>query len=161
MFRFSSLPYTGSPAGAGGLGVRFASIRRTGVHVLVFAPSSESSSALTAELRHRAETHGARFTLLVTAGSGPAAETEATRAAEQFCAAGLPVKGTVGNNDSVAAACEAWNPRFDDEILVSSAAEGSTRWLHTGLPRRIERLTGALMRHVPARDRVADWRLAA
>jgi hypothetical protein len=161
MFRFSSLPYTGSPAGASGLGVQFASNRRTGVDVLVFAPSSESSWALTAELRHRAETHGARFTLLVPAGSGPAAEAEATRAAEQFCAAGLPVKGTVGNNDSVAAACEAWNPRFDDEILVSSAAEGSTRWLHTGLPRRIERLTGALMRHVPARDRVADWRLAA
>jgi hypothetical protein len=122
---------------------------------------SEPSSALTAELRHRAETHGARFTLLVPAGSGPAAEAEVTRVAEQLSAAGLLVKGTVGCNDPVAAVCEAWNPRIYDEILISSTEQGSTRWLHAGLPRRVERLTGALVRHVPARDRVADWRLAS
>jgi len=132
-----------------------------GVHVLVLAPSSEPSLALTAELRHRAETHGARFTLLVPAGSGPAAEAEASRVTEQLRAAGLPVRGVVGCNDPVAAVHEAWNPRIYDEILISSSAQGSKRWLHTGLPRRVERLTGALVRHVPARDRVADWRLAA
>jgi predicted TIM-barrel fold metal-dependent hydrolase len=114
---------------------------------------------LTAELRHRAETHGARFTLLVPAGSGPAAEAEASRVTEQLRAAGLPVRGAVGCTDPVAAVHEAWNPRVYDEILISSAAHG--RWLHTGLPRRIERLTGALVRHVPGPDRVADWRLAA
>jgi hypothetical protein len=52
---------------------------------------------------------------------------------------------------------DTWNPRIYDEILTSSSA----RWQHAGLPRRVERLTGALARHVPARDRVADWRLAA
>jgi hypothetical protein len=116
---------------------------------------------LTAVLRHRAETHGARFTLLVPAGSGPAAEAEASRVTEQLCAAGLPVKGKVGCDDPIAAVHEAWNPRVYDEILISGAAQGSARWLHTGLPRRVERLTGALVRHVPAGDRVADWRLAA
>jgi predicted TIM-barrel fold metal-dependent hydrolase len=116
---------------------------------------------LTAELRRRAETQGARFTLLVPAGSGPAAEQEAIRVAEPLRAAGLPVRTKVGCDDPIAAVHEAWNPRVYDEILISSAAQGSTRWLHTGLPRRIERLTGALVRHVPARDRIVDWRLAA
>jgi len=116
---------------------------------------------LTAELRHRAETHGDRFTLLVPAGSGPAAEAEASRVAERLRAAGLPVRGAVGCADPVTAVHEAWNPRIYDEILISSPPQGSARWLRTGLPRRVERLTGALVRHVPARDRAADWRLAA
>jgi predicted TIM-barrel fold metal-dependent hydrolase len=132
-----------------------------GVHVLVLAPSSEPSLALTAELRHRAETHGARFTLLVPAGSGPVAEAEASRVTEQLRATGLPVRVAVGCNDPIAALHEAWNPRIYDEILISSAPQGSSRWLHAGLPRRVERLTGALVRHVPTRERVSDWRLAA
>ncbi|MGA2470652.1 MAG: hypothetical protein ABSG64_08180 [Solirubrobacteraceae bacterium] len=148
----------GSPVGASSSGVQLAPERRPGLHVLVLAPTSEPSSALTAELRHRAETHGARFTLLVPAGSGPAAEAEATRMAEQLRAAGLPVKGAVGCKDPVAAVLEAWDPRIYDEILISSPAQGSTRWLHTGLPRRVEALTGALVRHVSARDRAFDWR---
>jgi hypothetical protein len=116
---------------------------------------------LTAELRHRAETHGARFTLLVPAGSGPAAEAEASRVTKRLRAAGLPVRERASCNDPIAAVHEAWNPRIYDEILISGAAQGSTRWLHTGLPRRVERLTGALVRHMPASDRIADWRLAA
>jgi hypothetical protein len=116
---------------------------------------------LTAELRHRAETHGARFTLLVPAGSGPAAEAEAFRVTEQLRAAGLPVRAEVCCNDPVAAVHEAWNPRMYDEILISSAAHGSARWERTGLSQRLERLTGALVRHVPVRDRIPDWRLAA
>jgi hypothetical protein len=160
MYRSSSLHH-GSPVGVGSSGAQFASNRRLGVHVLVLTPSSEPSSALTAELRHRAETHGARFTLLVPAGSGPAAEAEASRVTERLRAAGLPVQGKVGCDDPITAVREAWNPRVYDEILVSGAPQGSTRWLHTGLPRRVERLTGALVRHVPAGDRVADWRLAA
>jgi hypothetical protein len=160
MYLSSSLHH-GSPDGASSSGAEFAPGRRLGIHVLVLTPSSEPSSALTAELRHRAETHGARFTLLVPAGSGPAAEAEASRVTEQLRAAGLPVRGRAGCSDPIAAVHEAWNPRIYDEILVSGATQGSTRWLHTGLPRRIERLTGALVRHVPASDRVADWRLAA
>ncbi len=76
-------------------------------------------------------------------------------------AAGLPVRERASCNDPIAAVHEAWNPRIYDEILISGAAQGSTRWLHTGLPRRVERLTGALVRHMPASDRIADWRLAA
>jgi len=135
--------------------------RRPGVHVLVLTPSSEPSQALTAELRHRAETHCARFTLLVPAGSGPAAEAEARRVAEQLRAAGLPVKETVCCSDLVAAVHETWNPRVHDEILISTTAQGSARWMRNGLPRRVERLTGAIVRHVPAHERLADWRLAA
>jgi hypothetical protein len=142
-------------------GAQSASGRHTGMNVLALAPSSEPSLALTAESRHRAETHAARFTLLVPAGSGPAAEAEASRVTERLGAAGLLVRGVVGCDDPVAAVHEACNPRIDDAILSSGAAQVSTRWLHTGLPRRVERLTGALVRHVPARDRVADWRLAA
>jgi hypothetical protein len=104
--------------------------------------------ALKAELRHRAETHGARFTLLVPAGSGPAAEAEATHAAEQLRAVGLPVKGTLGCADPVTAVHEAWDPRLYDEILVSTTHRGTTRWQPAGLPRRIERLTGAIVRHI-------------
>jgi len=160
MVRSSSL-HQSSPDGTGFVDAQSASARRAGVHVLVLAPSSEPSPALTAVLRHRAETHGARFTLLAPAGSGPAAEAEANRATERLRAAGLPVRVTACCDDPLVAVHEAWNPRVYDEILVSSAAQGSTRWLRTGLPRRVERLTGALVRHVPARDRVADWRLAA
>jgi predicted TIM-barrel fold metal-dependent hydrolase len=116
---------------------------------------------LTAELRRRAETHGARFTLLVPAGSGPAAEAKAFRVTEQLRAAGLPVRAEVACNDPVAAVHEAWNPRLHDEILISPATRGSARWERTGLSQRLERLTGAVVRHVPVRERVSDWRLAA
>ncbi|MGD0198999.1 MAG: hypothetical protein ABSC56_13985 [Solirubrobacteraceae bacterium] len=112
---------------------------------------------MTAELRHRAETHGARFTLLVPAGSGPAAEPKAYRAAELLRAAGLQVRETVGWRDPAAVVHEAWNPPSCDEILNSAAA----RRVQSGLPCRVEHLTGALARHVPIGDRVADWRLAA
>jgi predicted TIM-barrel fold metal-dependent hydrolase len=115
--------------------------------------------ALKAELRHRAETHGARFTLLVPAGSGPAAEAEASQAAEQLRAVGLPVKGTLGCSDPVTAVHEAWDPRVYDEILVSTSIKGATRWQPAGLPRRIERLTGAIVRHVGTAERTHDARL--
>lgn len=133
--------------------------RHPGVHVLVLAPSSEPSPALTATLRHRAETHGARFTLLVPAGSGPAAETEACRVAERLRAAGLSVSAKAGCSDPVAAVKEAFDPRVHDEILISSGR--SARWSESGLSRRVERLTGALVRHVPACEPAADWRLAS
>jgi hypothetical protein len=109
------------------------------VHVLVLAPSSEPSPALTATLRHRAETHGARFTLFVPAGSGPAAESEAFRVAERLRVAGLLVSGG-----------------WDGPPAVESPPSMKS-W---SAPQR-ERVAGALARHVRVGEHRADWRLAS
>ena len=41
-----------------------------------------------------------------------------------------------------------WDPRRYDEIVVSTLPQMVSKWLHAGLPERIERITGARVTHV-------------
>jgi hypothetical protein len=60
------------------------------------------------------------------------------------------VSGCLGDADPFYAIHEIWNPARYDEILISTLPSGSSRWLRSDLPRRVERLTGALLSHVNA-----------
>ncbi len=92
------------------------------------------------------------FTLVVPAtpfGGGRAAALEQLDEATQLLReAGLEVNGAVGDGDPIIAVTEIWNPKFYDEIVVSTLPMRFSKWLHAGLPERIERITGAPVSHV-------------
>ena len=69
-------------------------------------------------------------------------------ALDQMAAAGLEAEGTVGDPDPIVAVTEAWDPKRYDEIIVSTLPMRLSKWLHAGLPERIERITGAPVTHV-------------
>jgi hypothetical protein len=48
----------------------------------------------------------------------------------------------------VAAVKEAWDPSRFDEVIVSTLPTGASKWLQIDLPHRVERFTGAPVRHV-------------
>lgn len=120
--------------------------------VLVVANRTALSVGLEAVLRARVANGPARFTLLAPLGLTPDADMQARRMASHLREAGLDVHGRSGDTDPLNAVLEVWNPAEFDEIIVSTLPRAVSRWMHTGLPRRIERQTGALVRHVEARD---------
>jgi hypothetical protein len=61
---------------------------------------------------------------------------------------GLEVEGSIGEADPLFAILSLWDPAEFDEILLSTLPVGASRWLRADLPRRVERLTGALVSHV-------------
>lgn len=130
--------------------------------VLVVANVTAAAPELIKELAARAERGAATFTLVVpaTAASGgrDAASETLMAALEQLRAAGLEAEGVVGAGDPVIAVTDAWDPKRYDEIVVSTLPTGVSKWLHTGLPERIGKLTGAPVSHVvctPPRPEVA------
>jgi hypothetical protein len=62
--------------------------------------------------------------------------------------AGLEADGVVGDAEPLVAVTDVWDPKRFDEIIVSTLPIGVSKWLHAGLPERIERVTGALVTHV-------------
>ena len=50
---------------------------------------------------------------------------------------------------------EVWNPGRFDEIMVSTFASGSSRWMQVDLPHRVAKLTDCTVRHVETRPEVA------
>lgn len=110
------------------------------------------SDDLLRALIQRAEHESASFTLIVPAtpfGGGRAAAHESLSAAvERMLEAGLEADGSVGDSDPIVAVTEAWDPKRYDEIVVSTLPMHVSKWLHGGLPERIERLTGAPVTHV-------------
>jgi hypothetical protein len=123
--------------------------------VLVVANRTAASVGLEAALRARLESGPASFTLVVPLGVTPATERTASSVAARLRSAGLDVDGRVGDSDPLNAVLEVWNPAEFDEIIVSTLPASTSRWMQTGLPRRIERHTGALVRHVEARGPLA------
>jgi hypothetical protein len=121
-------------------------------NILVVANQTATSIGLEAALRARLESGAARFTLLVPLGRTVDAQRTARRMAMRLSAAGLEVDSRVGDSDPLNAVLEIWNPGAFDEIIVSTLPAATSRWLASGLPRRIERHTGALVRLVEARD---------
>jgi hypothetical protein len=122
--------------------------------VLVVANVTAGSDELVEALRARSEQGACRFTLVMPA-SGAEARERLETALERMRAAGLEnVSGAVGDPDPVVAAMEAWDPMKFDEIMVSTLPTGSSRWVEANLPRRLEKLTAATVRHVVSKPKV-------
>jgi hypothetical protein len=121
--------------------------------VLAVANVTADSDELLDALRARREAGPVRVTLLVpcTGGARQSAESQLARALERLREAGIDAEGAIGAPDPVAAVGEVWSPGRFDEIIVSSLPEGASRWLESGLPRRLERLTDGRVTHVVAR----------
>ena len=116
---------------------------------LVVANVTATSDELIAALKERAP---ASFTLVIPAtpfaGGREAAIEKLGEALEQLRAAGLEAEGSVGNADPILAVTDAWDPKKYDEIIVSTLPMRFSKWLHAGLPERVERLTGARVTHI-------------
>jgi hypothetical protein len=123
--------------------------------ILVVANVTATSEELLQELKERAELGPAAFYLIVPAtpfGGGRATAHEMLAAAvERMLADGLEADGSVGDGDPIVAVTEAWDPKRYDEIIVSTLPMRVSKWLHAGLPERIERLTGASVTHIVSR----------
>lgn len=118
--------------------------------VLVVANQTADSPELIQTLRERVGEGQAEFTLLLPRLPGRREEA-ATRLEEIVAAwreAGLSAHGELGDNDPVAAVKEAWDPSRFDEVIISTLPTGASKWLQIDLPHRVERFTGAPVRHV-------------
>ncbi len=122
------------------------------LNILVVANRTAMSGALEETMRARGEECPARFTLVIPVGRG----LEGRRAVEQMNAhmreVGLDVRSVAGDPDPLRAVLEVYSPAEFDEIIVSTLPSWGSRWMRSGLPQRIERHTGALVRHVEARE---------
>lgn len=130
-------------------------------NILVVANRTALSAGLEEALRARVGNGPCAFTLVVPLGHAPAAQTMAETLAEQLRGAGFNVTGVAGDADPLRAVLEVWNPAEYDEIIVSTLPAWKSRWMRSGLPQRIERHTGALVRHVEAREAHPDRSAAA
>jgi hypothetical protein len=120
--------------------------------VLVVANRTALSIGLEAALRARVESGPASFTLVVPLGMTDDAASTAQRMARQLRDVGFDVTGRACDSDPFNAVLEVWSPAEFDEIIVSTLPASTSRWMQAGLLRRIERHTGALVRHVEARE---------
>ncbi len=120
--------------------------------VLVVANVTATSTELVTTLKERAAGAQATFTLVIPATTGrAAAHARLAEALEHLHEHGLEVDGSVGHTDPLVAVVEAWDPKRYDEIIVSTLPANLSKWLHAGLPHRIEKLTGAPVRHIVSR----------
>jgi hypothetical protein len=119
--------------------------------VLVIANQTADSPELVKALERRREEGDARFTLLLPPLPG-VDRADARKRMEQALArwheAGLEADGELGDSDPIVAVKEVWDPGRFDEIVVSTLATGTSRWLQIDLPHRVERMTGVSVRHV-------------
>ena len=127
-------------------------------HLLVVANRTLGSEELLSVLSVRAQGSPTAVQLVVPATPlGGGRESAARRledAVAQLRAAGLEADGAIGHGDPFLAVMDVWDPRRYDEIIVSTLPIGVSKWLHAGLPERIERVTGALVTHVVAQPPV-------
>ena len=120
--------------------------------VLVVANVTATSSELVGAMKERAADEATAFMLIIPAvGGRVAARARLAEALEHLREHGLEVDGSVGHADPLVAVAEAWNPKRHDEVIVSTLPPDISKWLHAGLPHRIEKLTGAPVRHVVSR----------
>lgn len=124
-------------------------------HILVLANVTTTSEELYRDLQRRGEGGSARFTLVVPAsplGDGrQVARAKLDEALQRLGEMGLEAEGAIGDGDPLVAVTEVWDPKRFDEILISTLPMSTSKWLHAGLPERVERLTGAPVSHVESR----------
>jgi hypothetical protein len=128
------------------------------VRVLVIANVTATSPDLLAALKERADRGPIDPTLLMPATrNGFTGREEAQgrldEALARWSEAGFEAKGIVGDPDPAVAVHEAWDPRAYDEVIVSTLAGQSSRWLQSDLPHRVAQITGLNVKHVPSRER--------
>jgi hypothetical protein len=126
-------------------------------NVLVVAKQTARSRDLIAAITERAQRGPIDVTLLMPCtGPGLGARTamrgELDAALEAWREAGIDAKGIVGDENPVDAVAELWDPRRDDELIVSTLPGQSSRWLRSDLPQRLRKLTGAPVTHIVAAD---------
>jgi pimeloyl-ACP methyl ester carboxylesterase len=120
--------------------------------VLVVADVTATSRELVGALKQRAVGEPTTFTLIIPASRGrAAAHAMLAEALEHLRDQGLEVSGSVGHTDPLVAVVEAWDTTRYDEIIVSTLPADISKWHHAGLTHRIEKLTGASVRHVVSR----------
>ena len=124
-------------------------------NVLVVANVTATSPELIGALLSRAQAGPTRFRLVIpsspVAGGRVAAEDQLAEALERLRAAGLDCDGAVGSVDPIVAISDEWDPQRYDEVILSTLPVGVSRWLHAGLPERVQRLTGARVTHIVGR----------
>ena len=123
--------------------------------VLVIANVTASSPELIDALRGRAERGPIAPTLLMPATRiGFAGREEAQgrldEALAQWREQGLEAAGVVGDPDPAVAVHETWDPRSFDEVIVSTLPIGTSKWLQSDLPHRVQQITGCDVTHVEA-----------
>lgn len=117
--------------------------------LLVISSRTLGSEALLAHMRTRARHAPTEFTIVVPQGRG--ADPDHLQAAlSRFAAEGLDVEIRVGDRDPLLAVRDHWDPKRFDEVVVVTLPTQSSRWLASGLPFRVQQLTGALVTHVVA-----------
>ncbi len=122
--------------------------------LLVISSRTLGSEALLAHMRARAQHAPTEFTIVVPQGRGADPDhLEASRA--RFADDGLEVDIRVGDRDPLLAVRDHWDPKRFDEVVVVTLPTSSSRWLASGLPFRVQQLTGALVTHVVAEPPVA------
>ena len=122
------------------------------LNILVVANRTARSAELEHAMRARVEECPATFTLVVPVGRGAAARQVAEEMGAHMRDIGLDVRAIAGDADPLRAVLEVYSPAEFDEIIVSTLPAWGSRWMKSGLPQRIERHTGALVRHVEARE---------
>ena len=94
------------------------------------------------------------FTLVVPDAAGALTTPEITAAIDDLRRSALIDDVRFGDRDPLLAVADHWDPRRFDAIVISTFAPASSRWLATALPRRIEKLTGALVTEIHSTNRM-------
>ena len=121
-------------------------------NVLLVAHRTVVSPTLRDFLNRRRSEMG--FTLVVPDAAGALTNPEITAAIDDLRSAGLIDDVRFGDRDPLLAVADHWDPRRFDAVVVSTFAPASSRWLATALPRRIEKLTGALVTEIQSTNRM-------
>lgn len=119
-------------------------------HILVLANRTVDAAPLMNALEERARGEPVAVTLLVPArlDERDAARKRTDGAVACLRAGGMEAEGRLGPEEPISAIAEEYDNTRYDEIIVSTLAEDQSRWLAQGLPGRVARLTGAVVRHV-------------
>jgi hypothetical protein len=119
--------------------------------VLVVASQTIGSKSLLRVMREQTQAKPTSFTLLVPGGADLDAAV-LQDAVAVLRAAGMKIETRLGDPDPFLAVRDVWDPASYDEVIVSTLPDQTSRWLRSGLPFRIQRMTGALVRHVTDDD---------
>ena len=124
-------------------------------HLLVVANRTVDSPELLDALRTRAGSGPIHVTMLAPSAYSERAQAQRRlqSAAASLEASGVEAEGMVGDADPIVAVQEAWDPGRYDEVVVSTLAEGASRWLQIDLPHRVAKLTDCQVRHVSVPER--------